>query len=102
MVSTRVESKVNLLEKEVTDKFNGLAIEMGAIREELKGIQIELKEARSMRKDVTEIKEILAVVCQKEIKGKAIADQLKVQEDSGNSRSNKLSDEEKSDSRKKH
>lgn len=43
MVSTRMEARVDQIEKKVTGRFNGLETEVGTIKDELKGIQIELR-----------------------------------------------------------
>lgn len=61
------------MEKEIKRRFIGLKIEVGSVNEELKGIQMELREFHLMRRELTKIKDILVMICQKEIKGKFMA-----------------------------
>lgn len=73
IVSTKIETKVKQMEKEIKRRFIGLKIEVGSVNEELKGIQMELREFHLMRRELTKIKDILVMICQKEIKGKFMA-----------------------------
>lgn len=79
MVNNKVESRLEQMEKELNGKIENLKNEFGTIKNELKEIHSELQESRSMRGEITKIKDILVVFYKKEIKGKMIIEHSKVQ-----------------------